>query len=343
MMIAINRRFTGLAAAAIALAATAPAHAQIAEAETLFREAKRLMKSGHIAEACDKLDASDRLEPTAGTELNLADCREKNGQLATAWAMFLKAAAAAKRADNDGKRAAEARRRAAALEPRLVYLTISVPEDRRVDGLVVTRNGAPIERALWDQRVPVDPGEYSIVGAAPGYEPWTATIVIKTRPRTVELPALTPQPQPPPQHTAPVSQDVAEPAAGHAVELRADAGRDDRASWLTGRRKLSLAIAAVAVGAVGVGLGFGLEAGSHEDQANAICPQAACADPHAVDLNHTARRDALIANIGFVTAGVAITGAGILWFTGSPRSAGPVSIAPVLGADRVGVTLARLF
>src|SRR5262249_31709039 len=78
------------------LAVAPPAHAQKVEAETLFREAKRLMKKGQIAEACDKFEASERLDSNSTTALNVADCREKNGQLATAWAAFVKAAATAK-------------------------------------------------------------------------------------------------------------------------------------------------------------------------------------------------------------------------------------------------------
>src|SRR5580704_996459 len=91
-------------------------------AETLFREGKRLMTDGKLAEACDKLAASDRIEESVGTLLNLADCREKNGQLATAWATFLRAASIARTA-GDGAREAEARRRASVLEPQLAYLT----------------------------------------------------------------------------------------------------------------------------------------------------------------------------------------------------------------------------
>src|ERR1700733_8879705 len=72
-----------LAAIAIVAALAAPARAQSAEADVLFREGKQLLKAGNIAEACDKLDASDRLESSVGTLLNLADCREKNHQLAT--------------------------------------------------------------------------------------------------------------------------------------------------------------------------------------------------------------------------------------------------------------------
>jgi hypothetical protein len=348
MMIATRPSLVAAGAIAMAfIAVMAPAHAQSAEAETLFREAKRLMRSGKIADACEKFDASERLEPTAGTELNLADCREKNGQLATAWAMFLKAAAAAKRADNDGKREAEARRRAAALEPRLAYLTISVPEASRVEGLVIKRNGTVIDPALWDQRVPVDPDEYAIAAAAPGFEPWGTSVVLKAKPRTVEVPALV---------KLPVSDRVVAsgtPATGRSagdVAGRTAGGagaREEPAaaapSQLTGRRELALGVAAVGVVAAGVSLGFGLEARSVENQADAICPGAACTDPHAVDLNRVARRDALIANIGLATAGAAILGAAVLWFTGSPRPGGGVSVAPILGSDRAGISLTRVF
>src|SRR5688500_5414952 len=78
-----------------------PALAQSVEAEALFREGKALLQQGKLAEACAKFDASDRLEPSVGTELNAADCHEKNGKVATAWAGFLKAAANAAKAGND--------------------------------------------------------------------------------------------------------------------------------------------------------------------------------------------------------------------------------------------------
>lgn len=346
MMIAT--RSSLVAIAAIAMAFTAPAHAQIAEAETLFRQAKRLMKSGKIAEACDKFDASDRLEPTAGTKLNLADCREKNGQLATAWVMFLKAASAAKRAGNDGKREAEANRRAAALESKLVYLTVSVPEDSRVDGLVIRRNGTVVDRALWDQAVPVDPDEYEIAVAAPGFEPWRTSVVIKTKPLIVEVPALVRRPEAKP--IAGVRPSAGEPGAGDTAAPQVTSGAAVREephaaapSRFTGRRKVSLVIAAVGLGAAGVSLGYGLQAGSVEDQANVKCPQTACSDPHSVDLNRTARRDALIANVGLATAGVAVIGAAVLWFTGAPTRGGGVALAPLLGRDRAGLSVERAF
>src|SRR5438034_1147130 len=76
--------------------ATAPARAQSSEAkaaaEASFEEARQLVLAGHFAEACPKLEASQRLDPAPGTELNLADCYEKTDRFASAWGMFQQAA-----------------------------------------------------------------------------------------------------------------------------------------------------------------------------------------------------------------------------------------------------------
>jgi hypothetical protein len=331
MMIATRPSFA--IALAVVLAAAAPARAQSAEAETLFREGKRLMKKGQTARACDKFDAADRLEPTAGTEINLADCREKNGQLATAWATFVKTAATAKH-NADTAREAEARRRAAAIEPRLVYLTISVPEESRIEGLVIKRNDTVLDEGLWDQRVPVDPDEYTIAAEAPGRERWSTSVLVKTKNKKVEVPILDRRPEAPRATTGRVA---AEPVEAAAPTPSAEP------SSFTGQRKVALVVAAVGVAMIGGGVGFGVRAGTVEDQANRTCPDAACSDAHAVDLNKTARRNALYANIGFAAGGAAIVTAAVLWWTGSPRRADAIAIVPTVDAGHVGVSFARGF
>jgi hypothetical protein len=275
---------------------TVAAHAQRADAEIVFREGKKLMEKGDISAACEKFETSERLEPALGTELNLADCREKNGQHATAWAMFLKAAQTAKRKAGNEARAAEAKRRAAALEPKLVYLTIAVPESARVDGLVVRRNSVVLDEGLYDQPVPVDPDDYKITAEAPGHESWHKKISVAKKNKTLEVPALAPSEAPPaPEPPAPERREPTPAPQSSAARTAA----------------VVLGVLGVAAGATGIG--FGVHASSLEEQSDAICPTVRCNNPTAIDLNHSARTNGLVANIGMIGGGVMVAGAIALW------------------------------
>src|SRR6476659_3559364 len=66
-----------------------------AAAQSLFNDGKRLMAAGQYAVACPKFSESQRLDPGIGTMLGLADCNAKNGQTASAWALFNEAEALA--------------------------------------------------------------------------------------------------------------------------------------------------------------------------------------------------------------------------------------------------------
>ncbi|HEY2733078.1 MAG TPA: tetratricopeptide repeat protein, partial [Polyangiales bacterium] len=65
-------------------------------AENLFDRGIALMRQGQFAEACTQLEQSNNIEHGIGTMLYLAECYEKLGRTASAWAMFREASSAAR-------------------------------------------------------------------------------------------------------------------------------------------------------------------------------------------------------------------------------------------------------
>lgn len=144
-------------------------------AQSLFNEARSLMKKGKYTEACPKLEESLRMDYGIGTEFNLADCNEHVGKTATAWSQFLSVAAAAK-SKGQSDREQIARKRAAALEPQLARLVVEV--QNKTEGLEVTRDEISLGTAVWGTAVPVDPGTHRVVARAPGKKPWESNVEV---------------------------------------------------------------------------------------------------------------------------------------------------------------------
>ena len=167
-----------VALAALGWSGTARADASAADqatAEALFEHAKKLMKEGHYAEACPKLAESQRLDAGLGTMLNLADCYDKNGQTASAWAVFTEAAALA-HSKGQADRERKARERVADLEGRLNRLSISPATGADLPGIEIRCDGRLVNRAEWGTPVPFDPGEHTVVATAPGKQPWSVKV-----------------------------------------------------------------------------------------------------------------------------------------------------------------------
>lgn len=151
----------------IALGGEARAGEAEKQAQTLFMEAMKLMAKKQFAEACGKLAKSQELDPGMGTQFRLAECYEKLGRVASAYDQYTSVADAAKNA-NKQDREALARRRAAALEPKVAKLTINIaPSVASLPGVEVTRDGAPLDRRLWGTPIPVDPGDHIVTVRAP--------------------------------------------------------------------------------------------------------------------------------------------------------------------------------
>ncbi|MDB4957836.1 MAG: Tetratricopeptide 2 repeat protein [Myxococcales bacterium] len=293
------------------------AHAQSAEAEALFSEGDKLMAEGKIAQACDSFDASNKIEARAGTLVRLGECREQNHQIASAWSAYKDALSRAK----DPRKHDIALAKATELEPKLSYLTVSIPDEARVDGLVITRNGKPLDPVLWNRAVPVDGGEYVIGGRAPGHEEWnTKVTVLEINGKTsVDVPKF---------------KEIAkllEPTPTKPVAGSGDVAVDAPVSMFTRNRKIAIGVAGVSAVGVIAGIVLGTSAKGKQSDAHALCPdpQTPCASADAAnELSKSGHSLALEANIAFGVAAAAAIGAGVLWFTGAPESPHRVAIVP---------------
>ncbi len=166
-------------------------YAQRAAAQALFDQAKSLMAERRYSEACPKLAASQALDPAVGTRLNLADCLEKLGHTASAWAEF-RAAAAAARAKGQTERENIARKRAAALERVLVRLSV-VPPPGSNDAIEIRKNGTILERGSWGVALPVDPGRHVVEASISGDHVFRTEVNVPNKRGTVVttvIPAL---------------------------------------------------------------------------------------------------------------------------------------------------------
>lgn len=180
-MHAVTRRSAvRFAACALAVALSAAAHearaGDAAAAEALFLEGRTLLQQQNYAAACPKLAESHRLDPATGTLLALALCYEGQGKTASAWAAYVEVEERATKEKN-AQRAAAAKERATALEPKLPRLVVELAAGAdAAAGLTVTRDGALVGAGSIGTPIPVDPGEHTVAAEAPDKVPFTTSV-----------------------------------------------------------------------------------------------------------------------------------------------------------------------
>jgi serine/threonine-protein kinase len=327
------RRAVALSLLVLTLGAARPAFAQdnSATVEALFNEGRRLASEGKLAEACPKFLASYNLERRVGTLMNLADCYEKNGQLASAWARFVEVRTAADRAGQP-ERADYARQHAEALLPRLPKLTITVAHPP--PGLQVMRDGVAVDAAILGVAVPVDPGDHVVEASAPGKVHWSSTAHVggESASALVDIPPLTDVPV-----VAPVGPVPAVPAPLPAsVPPGADASRG-----LSGRAIGGIALAGAGVVAIGVGAAFGVMAIGKKNDSAPGCDVGGVANqcyPDGASTRHDAVVDANVASVLVGVGAAMAVGGAVLWlWPASSRG------APAVSLDLRGVRLGGAF
>jgi hypothetical protein len=320
-MLGYSGTTTWLARAAFAATALAPLMASAqqrdpAAAQALFDQARALTQKGKYAEACPKLLESNRLDPGIGTQFHLADCYEKNGQIATAWATFLDVASLA-RSTNQPEREKVATKRAVALEGRLPRLTVNVPDESRTDGLEIKRDGVLVGSAQWGVPVPVDAGPHQLTVSAPGRKPVQHTVVTEERkPASFEVPVLEADDTQVAVAALPVAEPVAEKPPVQAPPRNAALPPSEKpVPEASNIGALPVVMAAAGVVGVGVGTVFALQAISTNKESKALCrpDNPNLCQSEGYSKREDARSQGNVATIGFVAGGALLAAAAVVW------------------------------
>ena len=204
-------------ALSVGLATSLPVRAQPsasnkAAAEALFQEGSDLFTQGEIAQACERFGASQDLDPGLGTMLRLADCLDRLGKTASAWALFREAASIAGKR-GDAEREAIGTQRADDLEARLSRLSLTSAEATTPPGTSVALNGSAIPVSSLGVPLPVDPGTLKIEVRAEGRKPWSGSVEIPEGPAstTFEIPLLEREPPKPKAAPSPPARAAPRP------------------------------------------------------------------------------------------------------------------------------------
>ncbi|MGA2451738.1 MAG: hypothetical protein ABTD50_24030 [Polyangiaceae bacterium] len=224
----------------------------------LFEQGRALFKDGNYQAALAKFEAAAEVMRSFGILLNVAECQEKLGRTASAWATWREARAVAAQAHSDDDEAmATARQKA--LEPALSRLTIVVPTDSDAPDLEIRRDGGVVPREAWGAAIAVDPGAHVIDAHAPGRTARKFDVAVQPNGGRASitvsaLDTVSPPPTPPPATV------VAPPS----IPLEPIVERSDSAS---GQRVAGWILGGVGVAGVGAGIGIALAGQSKHDEA----------------------------------------------------------------------------
>lgn len=152
--------------------------AQAAESDVgphvqLFHEARRLKAEGRIEQACELFERSERLRSSLGSLLNIGDCREREGRLTAALAVFQAVAdraAALPEARQRASYTSEAQARMTALRPRVPSMRLVAPPTPSARAFVDGRAVA------FEQPIALDPGPHRIEVGAPGHRSYSESV-----------------------------------------------------------------------------------------------------------------------------------------------------------------------
>lgn len=269
-----------------------------ARARALFIEGRDRVQRGDIEAGCAKLRESHALSPDAvGPLLNVADCDERAGRLATAWARFQRAASLAPEGD---RRRDFADKRAASVGPRVPRLVLRLAADAP-PGTEVLQDGKVLPSSALGTARPLDPGTYRIEVRAPG-RPAQVTQVVLVAGAT---------------ETRVVSHEPTATRASVAPNPSPAADSGPSGELITGFTLSGIGGLLLMTGIV-TGIMVGVKAGEYEDH----CQDGIC-DEQGLDAASVGKALSVVSPLCLATGAVSL-GIGIpLWLTSpevSPRA-----------------------
>jgi len=322
----------GLAAvaASVLLSFASPTWSQSSGAvdpEVVYRSAVEALKAGKYADACPRFAEARRLKPDSTPALQgLAQCFDKWGKTASAWAKYRQLSVELKAAGDAG-RAEAATARAEELGKTLS--TLQVTPGAATEGLVIRLDKEEVPRAMFGTKMNVDPGAHVIEATAPGYEVWQTTVTVGDHndAKELKIPTLTKI-----VVTTPVTPVT---PAGPNPALRP-------AAYAVG----GLGVAGLVVGGV-----FGGLALSAKSTLAGECPKNVCSTGKAQSDRAAAATKALVSTLGVSIGGAALV-TGVVLFVVSrpsaksdeaPAAAPRTSLLPSFGPDGGRLTLTGSF
>jgi hypothetical protein len=300
----------------VALTAGSVARADDKEqSQALFREGVALNEQGKFSEACDKFEASLKLNSQAvGALLNTASCEEKRGKLASAAARYQQARDIARDAQQEGV-VQDAEKRLREIQALLPHITVTISQRLPGMKLLVDDKGIPIDDksipvdGVGVRDLPIDPGDHEIIVSAPGRLPFNYKFsIVQSESKTIAIPVL----------AAPVKNT---------------------------RKTLGFIIGGVGIGVVG---GGGVVAaiasnkwhaqfqGNTPNCTGENMPPRECNTAGQQNIN-SARFEGNIATGMIIVGAAAIVTGGVLWFTAPKQpTETKIAITPQLGPDEIG-------
>jgi tetratricopeptide (TPR) repeat protein len=262
-----------------------------AASQALFERGREAAARGELALACSSFAESQRLDPGAGTLMNLATCEARQGKLASAWQHFQEAAALLRPGDDRVNFVDTQIRALAARLPRLsVRLASTAPASARV-----LRNGTELGPASMGVALPVDPGSVELLVECAGRQPRRTFLPIAEG-EQLELTL---------EAGAPYT-----PLASAAASAEAIANAE-RGGW-----QRNLGISLVALGSLGatVGLASGIVVAARKSSAEEHCPAQRC-DAVGLRAADSGERWLLVNTVAWSVGAAAVLSGGALWLT----------------------------